>query len=120
MKRHGDTLREQMSFRVLKNDSVEEFLAINEKSLLQEESMNNLLLGLSDSIKRQLRTFENPIFFTLNSQDSLVGQAIRSDGNRPLAISNMNKESLRMLAKELLRTGIELTGVVGPKESSTN
>jgi hypothetical protein len=44
-----------MTIECVQNKSAAEFLEKNEEHLLQNESMNNLILGLTDSIARNLR-----------------------------------------------------------------
>jgi len=108
-----------MDIKCIQNTDVDEFLRLNEALLVLNESMNNLILGLSNSIKTKTLVSEEPLFFTLMSNDSIVGQAIRTHHNKPLAITEMNVYALNSLIDHLSRLDLELIGVTGPKDSST-
>ena len=102
-----------MTIQCVQNSSATDFLDKNEEHLLQSESMNNLILGLTDSIIRNLRGSDNPLFFTLLKDGEVIGQAIRTHGDKPLAISDMDKSVLDILASKLIDMEFDLAGVVG-------
>lgn len=108
-----------MSIQVIQNENVEAFLNVNEDLLLKDESMNNLILGISDLLKKGLRKFENPLFFTVVEGNRVLGQAIRSEVGRPFVLARVEAKALKPLAEAVFKKGIPLGGVVGPKESST-
>ncbi|PIP96050.1 MAG: hypothetical protein COW00_07145 [Bdellovibrio sp. CG12_big_fil_rev_8_21_14_0_65_39_13] len=94
--------------------NVSEFLKENESQLLERESENNLILGLADAISNAKRPFDNTLFLSLTEG----GQALRSNDDRPLAITQMSSESIKELITYLHSLNTKLSGVVGPKESA--
>lgn len=106
-----------MKTTCIQNKTASEFLEKNEESLLENESINNLILGLTDSIIRNLRGSDNPLFFTILRDNTIVGQAIRTHGDKPVAISRMDESSQTELASTLADLNLDLSGIVGPKES---
>lgn len=107
-----------MSIKCVQNKTATVFLERNEEQLLKNESMNNLILGLANSIVRNLRRSDKPFFFTLLNNEEIIGQAIRTNSEKPVAISGMDRKALEILAATLNNSNITLAGVVGPKNSS--
>ena len=101
------------------NKTCAEFLEKNEDHLLKNESMNNLILGLADLIVRNLRGSSEPVFFTMLKDGKIVGQAMRTQPNKPLAITDMNEDLLKVLTSTISDLNLNLTGVVGPKRASS-
>lgn len=108
-----------MTIQCVQNSCATDFLNKNEDHLLQTESINNLILGLTDSIIRNRRKIENPLFFTILNDSKVIGQAILTDRGKPFAISDLDKDALGVLASKLIDMDLDLTGVVGPKDSSS-
>ena len=99
---------------LIKELNVADFLNNNEEILLQHESQNNLMLGLADSILHSKRSSQEPLFYTIKHKSKICGQAIRTNPDKPLILSQMNKEILIFLADKLKEDFIKLRGVVGP------
>lgn len=98
-----------------------EFLLLAEEFLLEEESMNNLALGLADRLQRENPDQETPFFFVFKDDEgSVLGTALRSASFRPLAISQMGIDVIKVLVNELRTRSILLHGTVGPKATVEN
>ena len=107
-----------MGIQTKQYNNVSEFLDENETLLLRNESMNNLILGLSDSILRQKRNSNSPLFFSVLENSKIIGQAIRTDPEKPLAITDLRNEAIESLVKFLDKESVKLQGVLGPSISS--
>ena len=73
-----------MRMNWINNDNAEEFLKLNEGFLLQNESMNNLMLGLANALKNQRREALSPLFRTFLDNNEVKGQAMQTDSNLSL------------------------------------
>lgn len=97
-----------------------EFLNLAEDFLLKEESLNNLSLGLAERLKTNGMANPGsgePFFIILENHDEVVGTALRSSPERPLALSRIGEENLTELIKVLEEKEIVLEGCVGPTET---
>ena len=99
---------------VIKEVSVREFLSKNEETLLMRESEHNLILGLSDAILKSKRASESPLFYTILQDGVVKGQAIRTNPDKPLALSYMSNEAVQTLVEILKSHNVQLHGTVGP------
>lgn len=98
---------------------INQFILENEDSMLIHESENNLLLGLADSISKAKRPFDNPLFLACkNKQGEVMAQALRTNLERPLAITRLSELDIELLCHYLILNKVTLSGVVGPKNSS--
>lgn len=96
-----------------------QFISENEDSMLEHESENNLLLGLADSIAKSKRPFDHPLFLACkNEQGNVIAQALRTNLERPLAITRLTEQNVELLCEYLLLNKVILSGVVGPKSAS--
>jgi len=101
-------------------NSAGDFLKKCEDFMLHNESENNLVIGLADAMNRQMRDFNAPLYFALIENDNVIGAALRTDEQRPLAITRMNVEAVEQLCSTLKFKDIALAGVVGEEVSSKN
>ncbi|MCR9204984.1 MAG: hypothetical protein NXH75_10425, partial [Halobacteriovoraceae bacterium] len=93
------------------------FLDLVEDFLLKEESLNNLSLGLAQRLKTNGMAnpgIGEPFFIILQEKEKVVGTALRTSPERPLAISRMAEPVLKELIQELESRDIVLEGCVGP------
>lgn len=95
-----------------------EFLKENEDSMLQNESINNLILGLANRMKNLPEFGDGKLFYSILRDGQTVGQALRSHVNKPLAVTRMKEDEVRALVDHLESEKLELHGVIGPLESS--
>lgn len=107
-----------MNIEIRKYNLVEDFLQENETFMLENESLNNLILGLANRIKGNPKGFENPLFYAVLKSGKVAGQAIRTHLNKPLAVTKMLPDEINCLVDFLKQKEIKLEGVVGPVESS--
>ena len=99
-------------------ESVSDFLICTEDLLLQNESFYNLKLGLSGAIKNKNIEVENPLFFAVFDNEELVGCALRTHADKPIALSKMSKFAILKLVKTLIEQKITLAGVIGEIETT--
>lgn len=104
--------------KCVQNETVQDFIETNEEKLLCNESENNLILGLVNSIKDGKRDSEKPLFFTIYDNDKIVGQAIRTNPEKPLAITKMPENAIKKLIEKIFDGKVVLEGIIGPKECS--
>jgi uncharacterized protein len=105
--------------KIIKECSASAFLAKNEEILLQKESEYNLILGLSSSLMNSSMVAEDPLFFTILNNDEIYGQAIRTNPDKPLALTYMGDRAIEKLVEYLRLNNIQLSGVVGPNDTVT-
>jgi hypothetical protein len=105
--------------KCIQNPNATHFLEQNEHQLLCHESENNLILGLADSLVRNLQSSDKPLFLTILKDNEVVGQAIRSNADKPLIIGEMNDNYVQVLIEKLAGLNVNLTGVLGPSGSSS-
>ena len=107
-----------MEIQTKQYNNVSEFLDENETQMLKNESMNNLILGLSNSILKQERNAKSPMFLSVLDNSKIIGQAIRTDPEKPLGITDLSEEAIESLVKHLNKESIVLQSVIGPSISS--
>lgn len=105
--------------RIEQTQQAKEFLELNEDILLKNESMNNLMLGLANGAIERPDRFQNAFFITIYEDNEVIGQSVRTHGDRPLMVSEMPATGLIELAKHIYKIDSKLFGVVGEKNSST-
>ncbi|MCP4913199.1 MAG: GNAT family N-acetyltransferase [Oligoflexia bacterium] len=106
--------------RIEQTQDAQEFLNLNEDILLKNESMNNLMLGLANGAVERPDRFQNAFFVTVYENENIIGQSVRTHGDRPLMISEMPKSAINELANYIFKIDPKLFGVVGEKNSSTS
>ena len=94
------------------------FLRTVEELLLQKESFYNFKLGLGGAIQNNNLKVIDPLYFALFENDNLVGCALRTDAEKPLAISKMPKSAIKVLIQKLIDQKIILGGVIGEVETT--
>ncbi|MBN2695748.1 GNAT family N-acetyltransferase [bacterium] len=105
--------------KVLKLNTIDEFLDYNESFLTKKESFYNLILGLAYSIKNGKIELDNPLFYTIiNDENRVVGAALRTNEKKNINITNISFKSIDLLIEQLNSEKIELTGVIGEENSA--
>ena len=99
-------------------EDVNDFLKTTEELLLQNESFYNLKLGLSSGIRNNTIEVTEPLYFALFDNQVLVGCALRTNIDKPLAISKMPEAAIEVLIKSLSERKIVLAGVIGEVETT--
>ena len=107
-----------MSIQCIYNQSAAGFLSLNEEHLLKNESLNNIILGRTQSLIQQRYMGKEPLFFHLVHNEKVIGQAIRTHPHKPLIISDMEAKALSILAHTLKAMEIKLISVGGPHIAS--
>jgi predicted GNAT family acetyltransferase len=96
-----------------------EFVNACEEFLLEYESFYNLKLGLSKAIKENMLVTSDPLFIGVYNGQTLTGCAVRTNIDRPLAISKLPLNAISLLVKNLFDSNINLIGVVGELNTAT-
>lgn len=99
---------------LIRTNSALEFLKINEGKLLEQETKNNLLLGLPNSIIKNQIDGSEAIFFTLYDSEEPIAQALRTDPGKALILSTMSSDSAQFISQKLKADGFECIGACGP------
>lgn len=102
--------------KIVSENSAGEFLKKNEALLLSHESEHNLLLGLAQGLALNTRTSNQSHFYTIEVNGLAVGQAMRTDADKPLILSRMNIKYIPGFIEYLKNESLELKGVIGPDE----
>lgn len=97
--------------RVIEYKDINIFLNDVEDSLLENETENNLLLGLARGLSKSTRESNGLLLYSVKENGVVIGAALRTDVERPLSLSPMSKEAVSTLAVYLRSSKIE--GVVG-------
>lgn len=107
-----------IAMKIKSFDNVNDFLKVSEELLLQNESFYNLKLGLSGAIQKNNIHVSSPLYFALFDNEILAGCALRTDPEKPLAISKMSKDAIEILIVSLIEQEISLSGVIGEVETA--
>ncbi len=94
----------------------EKFLFSTENFLSSNETFYNLKLGIAISIRDKKIEISDPIYVGIYENEKILGCALRSNTDRPIAISNMPNYAIELLINFLLEKNITLNGVVGAVE----
>ncbi|MFT6070954.1 MAG: putative GNAT family acetyltransferase [Bacteriovoracaceae bacterium] len=108
-----------LSMKIIREKSIQEFLYKNEELLLKKESEHNLLLGLALGIRNKKRPSNDVLCYTIEKKGTPVGQVLRTDPGKPLILSCMNPELILPLVETLKKESIKLKGVIGSIELAT-
>jgi ribosomal protein S18 acetylase RimI-like enzyme len=98
--------------------SAADFLEFAEEPLLAHETEHNLVLGLASNVVLSGVSPEKALFLSVCDGNDPVGHAASADRDRPLAISRMGSEAVRVMIHFILDRGVAIPGVVGPIEAS--
>ena len=99
-------------------EDVHSFLRVTEELLLKNESFYNLKLGLSGAIQNNNIEVTDPMYFALFDNKILVGCALRTHFDKPLAISKMPETAIKVLIRNLVDQKIAPNGVIGEIETA--
>ena len=105
--------------KIIKHDSVDDFLSMNEEFLLAKESIHNLILGLAYSLRDKKLEPSDPLYYSIESKGKIVASVLRSNYDKPLIITEMPAELIDLLIKDLTSKNIELAAVVGEEHTTT-
>lgn len=105
--------------KIIKHDSVDDFLAMNEELLLAKESFHNLILGLAYGIRDHKVEPSLPLYYSIESNGKVIACALRSNHDRPFIVTEMPEGFVDFLIKDLASNNIELAAVVGEESTAT-
>jgi RimJ/RimL family protein N-acetyltransferase len=111
-------IKNNIVMEVITFSNCEDFLNINEKLLLKNESFHNLILGIAYNIRDKKIEATEPLFFTIKNKDIVVACALRSNSEKPLALTEMSNEAIDQLVKTLLDSEVDLSGVIGEESTA--
>lgn len=106
--------------KIIKLNSITDFFISNEALLLKNESFNNLILGLAISVRDQKFIPQCPIFYSILSNNKIIACALVSDKGKPLMLTSMSNEAIRLLIQNLIESRIEITAVIGDEETTNS
>ena len=75
-----------LSIQCIQSQSAVEFLQLNKGPLLKNESLNNLIVGRTQSLIHKRYVGEQSLFFHLIHNEQAVTQVIMPDGDQALMI----------------------------------
>jgi predicted GNAT family acetyltransferase len=108
-----------MNTEVVQYNNANSFLKDCEHFLAIKESFHNLKLGIASSIiENKIETTE-PLYFGIKENNQLIGCALRSNIDRPLAITSLNFKSIEKLIHLLSNNKTTLHGIVGEIQTAT-
>lgn len=96
---------------------VGEYFTKVENHLLANESFYNLKFGLVNAIKDNTIETSSSLFLVISENHQTIGFALRSNLERPLAISKMPTSALEKLISYLVDQKITLAGIIGEVET---
>jgi predicted GNAT family acetyltransferase len=96
-----------------------EFLLKCEVILLENETQNNLILGLADSLAKRKRQGNGELFFSIEDGGEIIAAALRTDVEKPISVSEVSNQAIDTFINYLLEKNIDLGGVVGEIKTST-
>ena len=99
--------------KVYEVSTADEFLKKGEKFLLENESLNNILLGLANSISHKDRPADAELYILVEVDGNIVGAALRTDQRRAILISHMDDLYIDSILSFIINKNIELSGVNG-------
>lgn len=95
-----------------------DFLSQNEELLIENESLNNLKLGLAHNFKDVNPPDPAQIVLAIEAGGEIVAQAIRTSQDKNLILSPMKSDWIEMLVGHLKAQEVQLFGVVGEMKTS--
>lgn len=110
-------MSESLNIKEFKNPN--ECISACELLLTKAESFHNLKLGLLKSIKDNNLTTTHPIYLGIYSADKIIGCALRTNLDRPMAITTLPQEAVEKLVEYLIEKKIALCGVIGEVETAS-
>lgn len=100
-----------------KHENINTFLGETLEYLQQNEALNNLMLGIGNTIKNTPGHYKEVYMATVKSNEELVLAALMTPPQKLIVYSNINQcdEAIELVVKDLKQRGIRIPGVVGPK-----
>ncbi len=96
------------------NDTIARFVELNEANLLNNESLNNMILGQMNRVEKEALMYQSALFLTLEKKNKKRSQAIRISESKPLILSDMTEDDADNLIRTLVANGIEINECIGP------
>jgi hypothetical protein len=97
---------------------IKEYFSKVESFLLQNESENNLQLGLASRLVKKPAEATAPIYLVVEENRVVIGAAIRTDMKRPFNFSKMNKAGIDCIIDYLHSKKIEIRGCHSEEDAS--
>ena len=106
--------------RLIKHNEINNFLEETLEYLQQNEALNNLMLGICNTIKNTSEYDKEVYMATVKQNDKLVLAALMTLPQKLVVYSSMEEcdEAIELLVKDLNERNISIPGVIGPKELS--
>lgn len=103
-----------------KHKNINTFLGETQEYLQQNEALNNLMLGICNTIKNTPEYYKEVYMVTVRSNEELVLAAIMTSPQKLIVYSNINQcdEAIELVVKDLNQRNMRIPGVVGPKDLS--
>ncbi len=100
------------------NMDINTFLDETAVYLEQNESLNNLMLGICNRIKNNPSYYSDVYMATVKDNDELILAAVMTIPQKLVVYSSVNEcdRAIELLLEDLLNRNINIPGVVGPKE----
>lgn len=86
---------------------------------MKNETQNNLILGLADSLAKGKREGNGQLFFSIEHEGDILGCALRTDIEKPLSLSKLPVWAIDKLVNYFFENNIKIGGVVGEGSTST-
>ena len=104
--------------KVVQHNSVHDFRRRAGTWLTGAEAENNLILGIcSDLASNPGRFAADPRLITVENETGIYGAAMMTPP-RNLIVTRTPAAAVRFLAEHLIRTGVEVPGVLGPSATA--
>lgn len=103
-----------------KHRNIDTFLEETLKYLEQSESLNNLMLGICNTIKNNPDYYSNAYLATVKQGEELAIATVMTPPNKLVVYSNRKEcdDAIELLVEDLRNRNIDIPGVIGPKELS--
>lgn len=103
---------------LINHTHIDTFMDETLEYLEQNESLNNLMLGIAYKVKNYPNYYSDVYMATVRKKEKLSLAAIMTPPQKLVIYSNKNEcdKEIELLIKDILNRNINLPGVVGPKE----
>ncbi len=91
-------------------ENANDFLTQCEEFMAQNESANNLIIGLAKRVASTPSVATAPLFYGILDNNKVVGAALRTDRNRPLSVTSMPTKAVICLFESINES---LAGIIG-------
>lgn len=108
------------SMELKQHYNIDTYLKETLRYLEQDESLNNLMLGICNRIKDDPNYYTNVYMTTVSKKGGLVLAAIKTDMEKLIIYGTRDEcdEAIELIVKDILSKSIYIPGVAGPKELS--